>query len=41
VEEGRRRGPGILELHGEGVPAGFDGDGVLDGLQGVAASSET
>jgi hypothetical protein len=33
--------PGVLELHGEGVPAGFNGDGVLDGLQGVAASSET
>jgi hypothetical protein len=40
-EGGRRRGPGILELQGEGVLAGFDGDGVLDGVQESTARSRT
>jgi hypothetical protein len=40
-DEGRRRGAGGLGDHGEGVPASFDGEEVLDGVQGVAASSKT
>jgi hypothetical protein len=33
--------PGILEIHGEGVLAGFNGDGVLDGIQQSTARSRT
>jgi hypothetical protein len=36
--EGRRRGPAVLDLHGEVLPVGFDGDGVLDGVQEITAS---
>jgi hypothetical protein len=39
TEEGRQRGPMVLELHDEVLPAGFDGDGVLDGVQEFATRS--
>jgi hypothetical protein len=38
LERHLRRGPGALEIIGEVVPVVLDGDGVLDGLQEVAAS---
>jgi hypothetical protein len=38
TEEGRRQGPAVLDLHGEALPVGFDGDGVLDGIQEITAS---
>jgi hypothetical protein len=31
--------PGVLEFHGEGVPAGSDGEGVLDGVRVSTARS--
>jgi hypothetical protein len=40
-EGDRRRGPGGSRDHGEAVPTVFDGDGIHDGLQEVAASSIT
>jgi hypothetical protein len=40
-EEGRRRGAGGSRDHGEGVPAGFDGDEVLDDVQESTARSKT
>jgi hypothetical protein len=40
TEEDRRRGSAILELHAEVLPVGFDGDGVLDGIQGFNARSK-
>jgi hypothetical protein len=40
IEEDRRRGPAVLELHGEVLPVGFNGDGVLDGVQGFKARSK-
>jgi hypothetical protein len=36
---GRRRGPAVLDLHGEALPAVPGGDGVLDVLRKVAARS--
>jgi hypothetical protein len=38
TEKGRRRDPAVLDLHGEALPVGFDGDGVLDGVQEITAS---
>jgi hypothetical protein len=38
TEKGRRRGPMVLDLHGEALSVGFNGDGVLDGVQEVTAS---
>jgi hypothetical protein len=40
TEEGCRRGPAVLELHGEVLPVGFNGDGVLDGVQEFKARSK-
>jgi hypothetical protein len=31
--KGRRRGPAVLDLHGEALLAGFGGDGLLDDVQ--------
>jgi hypothetical protein len=39
TEEDRRRGPVVLELHAEVLLVGFDGEGVLDGIQGFKARS--
>jgi hypothetical protein len=33
TRKGRRRGPAVLDLHGEALPVGFGGDGVLDDVQ--------
>jgi hypothetical protein len=30
IGKGRRRGPAVLDLHGEALPTGFGSDGVLD-----------
>jgi hypothetical protein len=38
TEKGRQRGPAVLDLHGEALSVGFDGDGVLDGVQEITAS---
>jgi hypothetical protein len=38
---GRWRGPAVLDLHGEALPAVPGGDEVLDDLRKIAASSKT